>query len=220
MAFSCSRPHLKLLGSWEHAYFVLRLLERTEPIGPQTPDALLVRRAQAGEALAFRALFERHVASVRRFLLDLLREREAASDATQETFSRAHALLGRLQERDRFKGWLLGIARNVAFEAHRAHHLEDLAEDEGGTPDAVIPSPNPETVLLDRELEVHFREALAALSPKRRAALLLRLDHGLSYEDIAAALEWSIPSVKNEIHRARLALRVALLPHLGEGARR
>jgi RNA polymerase sigma-70 factor (ECF subfamily) len=42
----------------------------------------------------------------------------------------------------------------------------------------------------------------------------MRLDHGLSYDDIAAAFGWSIPTVKNEIHRARLKLRAHLLPHL------
>ena len=45
-------------------------------------------------------------------------------------------------------------------------------------------------------------------------ALLMRLDHGLAYEDIALAFGWSIPTVKNEIHRARLKLRTHLLPHL------
>jgi RNA polymerase sigma-70 factor (ECF subfamily) len=69
-------------------------------------------------------------------------------------------------------------------------------------------------VLLDAELERHFTHALTHLSDQRRAALLMRIDHGLAYEDIAAAFGWSIPTVKNEIHRARLKLRTHLLPHL------
>jgi RNA polymerase sigma-70 factor (ECF subfamily) len=175
----------------------------------------LVVRAQAGEAAAFQALFERHVVSVRRFLRDLLRDTDAADDATQESFTRAHAQLEKLKDFG-FKPWLLGIARNVAFEARRLRVHDSLdGDDDEGVPDAVIPSPDPEAALLDLELEKHFNSALSTLAPKRRAALLMRLDHGLSYEEIAQAFGWSIPTVKNEIHRARLKLRSALLPHVG-----
>jgi RNA polymerase sigma-70 factor (ECF subfamily) len=195
---------------------VLRLLRKPATITPETPDGALVRRAQVGESAAFQALFERHVIGVRRFLRDLLRDGDAADDATQESFTRAHAQLEKLAEHDRFKPWILGIARNVAFEARRIRVHDSLDDDDDdGVPDAVIPSPNPEAALLDLELEKHFTEALGTLSARRRAALLMRLDHGLSYEEIAAAFDWSIPTVKNEIHRARLKLRAALLPHVG-----
>lgn len=193
---------------------MLRLLQRTPAITPETPDEALVPRAQKGESAAFKALFERHVVGVRRFLRDLLRQGDLADDATQETFARAHAQLGKLTDYDRFKPWVLGIARNVAFEARRVRQHDVLDDDDDSTPTAVIPSPDPERVLLDAELEKHFTEAIATLSENRRAALLMRLDHGLAYEDIAAAFGWSIPTVKNEIHRARLKLRAHLLPHL------
>lgn len=207
---------MKLLGDGRHHRFVLRLVRRVETITPETPDELLVRRAQQGESAAFQALFERHVVAARRFLRDLLRDAHQADDATQEAFTRAHAQLAKLGDHDRFKPWLLGIARNVAFEAHRVRVHDVLDEEDGtGVPDAVIPSPDPETTLLDRELEQHFTAALGLLGEKRRAALLLRVDHGLSYEEIAQTFGWSVPTVKNEIHRARLKLRAALLPHLG-----
>lgn len=194
---------------------MLRLIRRPEPITEETPDEALVRRAQAGESAAFRVLFERHVVAVRRFLRDLVREPHAADDATQESFARAHAELDKLSDADRFKPWMLGIARNVAFETRRVRVHEPLDDDDEGIPDAVIPSPSPEAALLDQELEQHFSEALGQLSAKRRAALLLRLDHGLSYEEIAQTFGWTLPTVKNEIHRARLKLRAALVPHLG-----
>jgi RNA polymerase sigma-70 factor (ECF subfamily) len=193
---------------------VLRLLKRADPITPETPDDALVRRAQNGEGAAFKALFERHVVATRRFLRDLLRQGDLADDATQETFARAHAQLGKLGDHDRFKPWVLGIARNVAFEARRVRQHDVLEDEDENLPAAVIPSPDPERVLLDAELERHFTQALGHLSDHRRAALLMRIDHGLAYEDIAAATGWSIPTVKNEIHRARLKLRTHLLPHL------
>lgn len=195
---------------------MLRLLRRPEPITSDTTDEALVRRAQRGESEAFRALFERHVLAVRRFLRDLLRQTDAADDATQETFTRAHVQLPRLGEHDRFRPWVFGIARNVAFEVRRVRHHEPLeADGDDDVPAAVIPAPDPERTLLDRELEGHLTEALGGLSEHRRAALLLRLDHGLSYDEIAEAMGWTLPMVKNEIHRARLSLRATLLPHLG-----
>jgi RNA polymerase sigma-70 factor (ECF subfamily) len=112
------------------------------------------------------------------------------------------------------KSWLFGIARNVAFEEHRARRTWDSIDDHDAPIRAVLPAPDPERLLLDRELERHFDEALGALSAPRRAALSLRLEHGLSYEEIAATMNWTLPQVKNEIHRARLKLRELLLPHV------
>lgn len=195
---------------------VLHLLRRPEPITPETPDEALVRRARRGEAEAFRALFDRHVLGVRRFLRDLIRDLDRADDATQETFTRAHVQLPKLPNPERFRPWLFGIARNVAFEVKRIRQHERLeGDEEDDVPAAVLPAPDPERTLLDRELEGHLHEALETLSEHRRAALLLRLDHGLSYDDIASAMGWTLPMVKNEIHRARLSLRASLLPHLG-----
>lgn len=172
-------------------------------------------RAQEGDAEAFRWLFERHVNSVRRFLGDMLPSAHLADEAAQETFVRAHRLLPRLQDRLRVKPWLLTIARLVALEALRGHRGESFEEESPAVVQAVIPSPDPEAVLLDKELHGQFSDALAALSTHRRAALLMRLDHGLSYEEIADAMGWSLAQVKNEIHRARLQLRTAMQPHLG-----
>lgn len=192
---------------------MLRLLRKSVPL-EETSDEALVRRAQAGESDAFRVLFERNVSGVRRFLGDLLKDSSAADEATQETFVRAHSLLSRLNDKARLHGFLLGIARNVAFEHHRrGPTMEYVEEDE--TIEAVVPAPDPESLMLDRELESAFAEALGSLKPERRAALLMRLDHGLPYEEIAEAMGWSLPTVKNEIHRARLKLRQLMLPHVG-----
>lgn len=177
-------------------------------------DEELVSRAQQGDGVAFGVLFERHVGSVRRFLGDVLRGSDKADDATQEAFARAHAQLTQSTSSIRFKPWMMGIARNVAFEAMRVRRHGEFEEQDSGIPDAVIPSPTPEQVLLDAELNTQLNAAMGALSQERRAALILRVDHGLSYEEIGAMFGWTLPTVKNEIHRARLKLRASLLPHL------
>ncbi len=190
---------------------------------PSSWEDTCVRRAREGDADAFRSLFDRFAPGVRRFLSDLLGTAPEADEATQETFVRAHARLTALERDARVAPWLFGIARNVAFERWRERKSEQRAwaeeEDWGATLAAVLPSPTPETVLLDRETEGALQAALTALSPQRRAALLLRLDHGLSYEEISQAMGWPLQKVKNEIHRARLKLRTVLSPHLVGGAR-
>jgi len=209
---------------------VLRLLPlRDAPAGPaadarageRAAEVLLVRRARARDAAAFRTLYERHAPGVWRFLRELLRDESAADEATQETFVRAHARLDSLRDEERLASWLLGIARRVSLEARRARGaaaLFDLPADEAqgeAVIEAVLPTPTPEELLLDRELEGLVGAALALLSEPRRAALLLRLEHGLAYEDIAQVMGWNLPKVKNEIHRARLQLREQLAGHVG-----
>jgi RNA polymerase sigma-70 factor, ECF subfamily len=191
---------------------MLRLLKTAPDV--DALDAHLVIAAIEGDSQAFRVLFERHVVSVRRFLFDMLRNAHCADDATQETFTRAHASLRKSQGIP-FKAWLMGIGRNVAFENRRLKVHATIEDDDFYLPAAVIPSPDPQDIVLSRELEGQFNEALKALSPLRRAAFLMKVDHGLRYEEIAQALGMSLQTVKNEIHRARLKLRTLLLPHLG-----
>jgi len=71
-------------------------------------------------------------------------------------------------------------------------------------------------VLLGREEMEVVERAMASLSEDKRAALLLRFDHGLRYEEIASTLGWSLSKAKVEVHRARLKLRAAL-DAAGEG---
>ncbi|MHB8872878.1 MAG: RNA polymerase sigma factor [Myxococcaceae bacterium] len=206
---------------------LLPSVRTTRPAQAATAEGLAlergwVRKAQGGDPEAFRAIFERYAPSVRRFLKDLLRDVAAADEATQETFVRAHSRLSSLSESHRLAGWLFGIARNVFFEHRRARWAGPFAgQDEGDEgPEvvrAVLPAPNPEAVLLRRELAGELEAALGRIRESRRAALLLRVDHGLGYEEIALALGWTLPKVKNEIHRARLELRVMLAGHLGGG---
>ncbi|WP_201961344.1 sigma-70 family RNA polymerase sigma factor [Comamonas sp. JC664] len=180
-------------------------------------ERTLLRRARTGDPAAFRQLFERHAAGVWRFLRDLMRDDAAADEATQETFVRAHARLGALRDEDRLGAWLLGIARHVHLESLRQRGVHVDVEDDvhARHVDAVLPTPTPEDLLLDRELEVLLAGALGTLREDRRAALLLRIDHGLPYEEIASVMGWSIQKVKNEIHRARLQLREQLAAHVG-----
>jgi RNA polymerase sigma-70 factor (ECF subfamily) len=176
----------------------------------------VVAQAPPPAILDFRAVYDAHARSVRRFLGDLLRDDAAADEATQETFVRAHARLATLREGDKVLPWLFGIARNVFYEELRARkrHLRSLDDDDerAQEPDR---APSPEGMLLGAEADSKLAEALAELGEDRRAALVMRIDHGLDYDQIAEVMGWPMSKVKNEIHRARLTLRTRLSKYVG-----
>jgi RNA polymerase sigma-70 factor, ECF subfamily len=188
-----------------------------DEVGParRALEPALVERVRSGDPLAFRLVFDRYARAVRRFVRDLLGESAAADEATQETFVRAHRLIGRLRDEERLGAWLFGIARNVALEQLRERRRPGVAPAADETRD---PAPSPEARLIGEESDQMLSRALGTLAEDRRAALLLRIDHGLGYEEIGSALGWSVVKVKNEVHRARLELRSMLAGYL-EGAR-
>ena len=183
-------------------------------VASRSVEPALVARVRSGDPLAFRLVFDRYARPVRRFLRDLLGEPSAADEATQETFVRAHRMIGRLRDDERLGGWLFGIARNVALEQRRQRRRAGAAS---AAAEPLDPAPSPEARLIGEESAEVLGRALAELTEDRRAALLLRIDHGLPYEEIGSALGWSLVKVKNEVHRARLELRSMLAGYL-EGA--
>lgn len=161
-----------------------------------TSNEATAARGPLPSAIEFRAVYDAHARSVRRFLGDLLRDDAAADEATQETFVRAHARMSTLRAGDKLLPWLFGIARNVFYEELRARrrHLRSMNEDQiDEEPDR---SPSPEGLLLGAEADAQLAGALAALGDERRAALVLRIDHGLDYDQIAAIMGWPSSKVK------------------------
>lgn len=184
-------------------------LVRATAVEP-SDDHVCVAAALAGDPGAFRVLFDRHAAAVRRFLRDLLRDEAHADEATQETFVRAHARLATLRDDQRLRPWLLGIARRVWLEeARRRRPRAELDE-------VVDPAPSPRGELLAAEQVRLFRAALGRLNAERRGVLLLQLDHWLSYDEIASVMGISPAQVRNELHRGRQELRAMLGPYFEE----
>jgi RNA polymerase sigma-70 factor (ECF subfamily) len=156
---------------------------------------------------------------IQRFQRDLLDDPTLARDATQETFIRAFRRVRELPPDARLVPWVFGIARNVSLELRRARgRLRRVVVDSPAPVQAAVADRSrrtPEAELLDREALVVVERAMSELSEERRAALLLRLDHGLAYEDIAELMGWSLAKVKVEIHRAREVLRAKMAEYRG-----
>ncbi len=165
-----------------------------------------------GDEAAIAALYAAHAPAVLRFLADLLGDHAAAADATQETFVRAFRRLSTLRDAERVAPWLFGIARNVSLEVRKARRrrCRVLVPEDSGPHAEGASTGTPESELLGREAARVVQAALGRLSEDRRAMLLLRLDHGLAYEEIAELMGFSLAKVKVEIHRARQVLRAEL----------
>lgn len=180
-------------------------------IAPEaSDDHLWVAAVLAGDAAAFRVLFDRHAPAVRRFVRDVGRDEGLADEVTQETFVRAHARLATLRDDQRLRPWLLGIARRVWLEEIRRRRSRAQLDE---VQDHV---PSPETGLLEAERVRVFRAALGRLSEERRGVLLLQLDHELSYDEIASVMAMSPARVRNELHRGRQELRAHLATYFEE----
>jgi RNA polymerase sigma-70 factor, ECF subfamily len=150
-------------------------------------------------------LYQRYAAAVRRFALYLTGDVALADDITSETFLRAWSSVGRIREAT-VKAYLFTIVRNLyLLELRRSSRHTELQDS--------IPScgVGPEQHLDQQtSVETVFR-ALRALPEVDRAALLMRAQNEMSYEEIAQALRLTLSAVKVKIHRARLKL-AALLP--------
>ena len=174
-------------------------------------DVRLMLAFRDGDERAFDALFERWAGRVLRFVERMVREPAVAEDLVQETFLRVWRARARYQPEARFSTWLFTIAGNAARNELRrpfravAHDSLDLDAEDAKLELAADGPANDE--LLDARRTGHGLEnALAALPERQREALWLRAVEGLSYAEVAQALDTSEQSVKALIHRARVAL--------------
>lgn len=182
----------------------------------KAPSPHLHEKESKVALVTIEALYHSHARSIHRFLCDMLGNTSAARDATQETFVRAFQRLHTLESRERPAPWLYGIARNVSLEFRRARRRRrrvvddkglEVWEDERAVEDA---RGSPEDHAIRSEALHLVEDAIGELSHDRRTVLLLRVDHDMSCDDIAATMGWSVSKVKVEIHRARQALREAI----------
>lgn len=161
--------------------------------------------------LDFEALYAENAAEVRRFALFLSGDPALADDITSETFIRAWGA------QDRFdlasvKGYLLAIARNLHLhELRRDRSRPGLALDAENAPELVTGEVSPERRATARNELSRVLAELQELPEVDRAALLMRAEDQLPYEEIARALGLTLSATKVKIHRARLRLAGARL---------
>lgn len=188
-----------------------------------TDQALVVRFQQTGDRAAFEELVRRHRDRVYGLALRMMKNEEEALDIVQETFLSAFRKLPEFRGESQFGSWVYRIAANFALMRLRHQRVVDQVEEpmdalgdrfkEDGRW-AVFPTGlwarRADQVVLDGELREVLVRAIDALPELHRAVFLLRDVEGLSYEEIAQALDTTVSAVKSRLHRARLALREEL----------
>lgn len=185
--------------------------------GEQT-DAELVRLAQAGDVEAFAEIVHRHERRLRIVLLRVLDDSRDVEEAVQDAFLQVWRNLDRYRAEAAFFTWLYRIGVNAALARTRRkqHPLADLDSLEGESAPRAATELIPEQAAEASELRSRIVAALAELSFEYREAVVLRDVAGLSNEEVAQALEISLPAAKSRIHRGRLQLRELLEPLEGQ----
>ena len=153
-----------------------------------------------------------HSARVYRLAYRLTGNRHDAEDLTQEVFVRVFRSLSKYTP-GTFEGWLHRITTNLFLDMARRRQrirMEGLGDDAAQRLHG--PDPTPAQAFEDRHLDSDIQEALEALAPEYRAAVVLCDIEGLSYEEIAATLGVKLGTVRSRIHRGRAQLRAGL-PH-------
>jgi RNA polymerase sigma factor (sigma-70 family) len=171
-------------------------------------DAELVGRVRDGDERAFEALYARHSKDVRLAVSDHVRDREEQLDVVQETFLRAFARLHELRDPERFRPWLLQIARRCAIDARR-HNARRPCDPSDESDDVRSGEPSPSDLAEVRDLADRLRAAVAVLSPRDATALTLAVELGLGPSELAVALGVTTNHAKVILHRSRRRLRAA-----------
>ena len=183
------------------------------------PDAALVLAFQRGDEAAFRALFEKYARAMVAFCHRFVRDTARAEELAQDVFLKVHRAAAGWRPGASFRSWLYRIASNHCLnELRRGEYAARRARDrqEDGAPvdpddlpgGAATPEQAAEGAALSRAVEA----LLESLPEKQRAAFVLCRFEGLSYLEIARALDTSVAAVKSLVHRATVRAAEALAP--------
>jgi RNA polymerase sigma-70 factor (ECF subfamily) len=179
----------------------------------------LIARARRGDEEAFRLIFERYTRPIISFIFYMVNHADLAEELAQETFVRAYKNLNALRDEAKLSTWLFGIAKNIAREAIRERHREhaQVELDERAVLELSARESSPAGHLLDKELTAMVRCALMKLDEDKRLVFTLKIYQQRSYDEIAEITGFTIPKIRNDLHRARIEMRRRLGPYLGEG---
>ncbi len=196
-------------------------------VAPEAPDSdrMLVARTVAGDSHAFELLVLKYQRRIQRLIGRMVRDVDLVDDIAQETFIRAYRALHQFRGDAQFYTWLYRIAVNTAKKAlmdlkrdptvseaaFRTSDDEDETSRAGNEPTT---DETPESVLAAKEIGAMVNAAMEALPSDLREALVLREIEGLSYEEIAMAMNCPIGTVRSRIFRAREAVSTRIRPLL------
>jgi RNA polymerase sigma-70 factor (ECF subfamily) len=182
-------------------------------------DRELVLAARRGDRDAFRTLFDRYHRRAYSLAYGLLRHEEDALDVVQDAFIKAHKYLDKFEGNSSFYTWLYRIVMNLAIDHLRKHRRQkpveiDETKLDDGTDGALLPrilGGNPGRALMDKQIRARIDQALGELSDNHRAVLVMRELDGMSYEEMAQAMDCSKGTIMSRLFHARRNMQKRLL---------
>ena len=167
-------------------------------------DLDLVARWKAGEQRAATLLVERHASALARFIASI-GARADVDEVVQDTFVRAFASIDGFRGESSLRTWLFTIARRLVLDRRRAtrrrgEHVEVQEEDVATEYDAL------DGVVAD-ETQARMRRAMGSLTPTQREVFVLRVSEGMSYREIAAAVDTTEGAARVHYHNAMRAIK-------------
>ena len=189
-------------------------------------DQELVERVQAGDKRAFDLLVLKYQRKVQRLVSRFVRDSGEVDDVVQEAFIKAYRALPTFRGDAAFYTWIYRIAINcaknyLASPARRIVPASDLmSEDDEDMEsfernDGLHDVATPDAEYASKQIAEAVNRAMAALPDDLRTAVTLREIEGLSYDEIAEAMDCPIGTVRSRIFRAREAIATELRPMLG-----
>lgn len=184
-------------------------------------DRALIARAKENDVAAFRKLVERHQRRAFAIALGLVRDENDARELVQDAFLRVYRGLGSFQNNSSFFTWLYRIITNLSIDLIRkpGRQLADIDEsrfesDEGQEAEfpllSRVDGSDPVDVVRRREIAARLQTALDALPPYHRGVIVMREIEGLSYEEMAQAMNVSKGTIMSRLFHARQKLQKAL----------
>jgi len=170
----------------------------------------LVRLTLRGDRTAFEQIIVRYESRIMTLAVRLLGRRDDAADVAQEVFLRAFKYLHRADPRRPLEPWLFRIAVNVCRDVMRRRQQRQatFVDDEAVEP--IDQSSDPCAGLERKQQRLILQKALERLPEKERLAIVLRDIEGLSTADVAAILHSSETTVRSQVSRGRLRLKVVI----------
>jgi RNA polymerase sigma-70 factor (ECF subfamily) len=195
-------------------YRGIRPVPAPEGIDVREEDIQLIARARSGDERAFRTLLDKYERPVFSICMRMVRNRDEATDLSQEAFIKVFSMLDRYNPAYAFSSWLFKITSNLCIDYIRKRRIETFPMDDpiDGEKGEIVrqyesDEPDPSAVLDRKEKMARLNEAIEELPEHYRIMLILRHQENLSYEEIASTLEIPLGTVKARIHRAREMLR-------------
>ena len=163
-------------------------------------DRKIIERVLKGDTEAFNLLVRQWERPIYNFIVRMIGDRDEAMDLCQDSFMKAYKELETLKDRDRFSSWLYRIAHNTCFSKLRKNHGKTFVELAQETSAGRVPI----------ESRLAVEKALQYLPEDQREVVVLKVFHGLKFEEIAAIQGAPVSTVKSRLYMGFEKLRSIL----------